>query len=66
MDLFSRKIVGWTMRGHMQVELVAVRPDHGDPPAASGGWIDPSLRSRRAQYASRDYRAALSPESSDQ
>lgn len=22
-----------------------IRPDHGDPPAAAGAWIDPSLRS---------------------
>jgi hypothetical protein len=46
MDLFSRKIVGWAMRDHMQVRLV--RADHGDPPAAARARIEPPLRSRRA------------------
>jgi transposase InsO family protein len=59
MDLFSRKIVGWAMRDHMQVELVSSaltmaiqqrRPD--------GELIHHS--DRGVQYASHDYRALLS------
>ncbi len=58
MDLFSRKIVGWAMRNHMQVELtssaltMAVRQQR---PGA--GLIHHS--DRGVQYASREYRAAL-------
>jgi putative transposase len=58
MDLFSRKIVGWAMRNHMQVELtssaltMAVRQQR---PGA--GLIHHS--DRGVQYASRQYRAAL-------
>jgi transposase InsO family protein len=58
MDLFSRKIVGWAMRDHMQVELVssalamAIRQQR---PGA--GLIHHS--DRGVQYASHDYRAAL-------
>jgi transposase InsO family protein len=59
MDLFSRKIVGWAMRDHMQVELVSSaltmaicqqRPE--------AGLIHHS--DRGVQYASQDYRAVLS------
>ena len=58
MDMFSRKIVGWAMRDHMQVELPSValamaikqqRPQHG--------LIHHS--DRGVQYASRAYRDAL-------
>jgi transposase InsO family protein len=58
MDLFSRKIVGWAMRDHMQVELtssaltMAVRQQR---PGA--GLIHHS--DRGVQYASREYRGAL-------
>jgi transposase InsO family protein len=58
MDLFSRKIVGWAMRDHMQVELassaltMAVRQRQ---PGA--GLIHHS--DRGVQYASHGYRAAL-------
>jgi transposase InsO family protein len=58
MDLFSRKIVGWAMRDHMQVELassaltMAVRQQQ---PGA--GLIHHS--DRGVQYASHGYRAAL-------
>ncbi len=46
-DLFSRKIVGWAMRDHMQVDLASsALTIH--PAAEAEGWIDPSLRSRRA------------------
>jgi putative transposase len=58
MDLFSRKIVGWAMRDHMQVELASTaltmavqqqRPQHG--------LIHHS--DRGVQYASHAYRDAL-------
>jgi transposase InsO family protein len=58
MDMFSRKIVGWAMRDHMQVELPSAalamaitqqRPQHG--------LIHHS--DRGVQYASRAYRDAL-------
>jgi putative transposase len=58
MDLFSRKIIGWAMRDHMQVELtssaltMAVRQQR---PGA--GLVHHS--DRGVQYASREYRAAL-------
>jgi len=58
MDLFSRKIVGWAMRDHMQVELassaltMAVRQRLPDT-----GLIHHS--DRGVQYASHGYRAAL-------
>lgn len=59
MDLFSRKIVGWAMRDHMQVELassalkMAIQQQH-----PQAGLIHHS--DRGVQYASQDYRAALS------
>jgi transposase InsO family protein len=59
MDLFSRKIVGWAMRDHMQVELassalkMAIQQQHPQP-----GLIHHS--DRGVQYASQDYRAVLS------
>src|SRR5215470_5123180 len=59
MDLFSRKIVGWCMRDHMQVGLVssaltmAIRQQRPE-----AGLIHHS--DRGVQYASQDYRAVLS------
>lgn len=59
MDLFSRKIVGWAMCDHMQVELVssaltmAIRQQRPEP-----GLIHHS--DRGVQYASQHYRAVLS------
>lgn len=59
MDLFSRKIVGWAMRDHMQVELassaltMAIRQQR-----PQAGLIHHS--DRGVQYASHDYRAVLS------
>jgi putative transposase len=59
MDLFSRKIVGWAMRDHMQVELassaltMAIRQRR-----PSAGLIHHS--DRGVQYAAHDYRAILS------
>lgn len=59
MDLFSRKIAGWAMRDHMQVELassaltMAIRQQRPEP-----GLIHHS--DRGVQYASQDYRAVLS------
>src|SRR6185437_9826244 len=59
MDLFSRKIVGWAMRDHMQVELVSaaltMAIQQRRPPA---GLIHHS--DRGVQYASHAYRDALS------
>ncbi|MBB4264386.1 transposase InsO family protein [Bradyrhizobium sp. CIR3A] len=59
MDLFSRKIVGWAMRDHIQVELassalkMAIQQRH-----PKTGLIHHS--DRGVQYASQDYRAVLS------
>ena len=59
MDIFSRKIVGWAMRNHMQVELassaltMAIRQQR-----PQAGLIHHS--DRGVQYASQDYRAVLS------
>nr|WP_235984143.1 IS3 family transposase [Bradyrhizobium australiense] len=59
MDLFSRKIVGWAMRDHMQVELasavLAMAIQQQRPPAGLVHHSD-----RGVQYASRAYRDALS------
>ncbi len=58
MDLFSRKIVGWAMRDHMQVELassaLAMAIQQQQPQA---GLIHHS--DRGVQYASHAYRDAL-------
>lgn len=59
MDLFSRKIVGWAMRDHMQVELASsalTMAIHQQRPQA--GLIHHS--DRGVQYASHAYRDALS------
>jgi putative transposase len=59
MDLFSRKIVGWAMRDHMQVELASTALTmaiHQQRPQA--GLIHHS--DRGVQYASHAYRDALS------
>jgi putative transposase len=59
MDLFSRKIVGWVMRDHMQVDLASsalTMAIQQQKPKA--GLIHHS--DRGVQYASHDYRAALS------
>ncbi|WP_407080474.1 DDE-type integrase/transposase/recombinase [Bradyrhizobium roseum] len=48
MDLFSRKIVGWAMRDHMQVELASAVLTMAIEPAAPAGRTDPPLRPRRA------------------
>jgi putative transposase len=59
MDQFSRKIVGWAMRDHMRVELASsaleMAIQRQRPPA---GLIHHS--DRGVQYASHDYREALS------
>jgi len=59
MDIFSRKIVGWAMQDHMQVELVSAAltmATRQQRPQA--GLIHHS--DRGVQYASRAYRSALS------
>jgi putative transposase len=59
MDLFSRKIVGWAMRDHLRAELassaLAMAIERQRPHT---GLIHHS--DRGVQYASHDYRAALS------
>ena len=58
MDLYSRKIVGWTMRDHLRTELassaLAMAIQRQRPTA---GLIHHS--DRGVQYAAHDYRAAL-------
>jgi transposase InsO family protein len=59
MDLFSRKIVGWAMRDHLRTELAAsalTMAIQRQQPAA--GLIHHS--DHGVQYASHDYRDALS------
>lgn len=58
MDLYSRKIVGWAMRDHLRTELASTALTMAiqqQRPAA--GLIHHS--DRGVQYASHDYRAAL-------
>jgi putative transposase len=58
MDLFSRKIVGWAMRDHMQVELASSSLTMAIRQRQPGtGLIHHS--DRGVQYASYEYRAAL-------
>jgi transposase InsO family protein len=58
LDLFSRKIVGWAMRGHMRAQLtiaaLTMAIQRQKPPP---GLIHHSDRGR--QYAAADYRKAL-------
>jgi putative transposase len=59
MDLFSRKIVGWAMRDHMQVELASAALTMAiQQQRPQAGLIHHS--DRGVQYASRAYRDALS------
>jgi transposase InsO family protein len=58
MDLFSRKIVGWAMRDHMQVELASSALTMAVRQRQPGtGLIHHS--DRGVQYASYEYRATL-------
>lgn len=58
MDLFSRKIVGWAMRDHMQVELASAALTMAiNQQRPQDGLIHHS--DRGVQYASRPYRNAL-------
>jgi putative transposase len=58
MDLFSRKIVGWAMRDHMQVELASAALTMAiQQQRPQAGLIHHS--DRGVQYASRTYRNAL-------
>ena len=41
--LFSRKIVGWSMRDHLRPELAATRANDGGPAAAGSHWAHPSF-----------------------
>ena len=59
LDLFSRRVVGWSMAEHMRTELVttALEAALGQRIPASTGLVFHS--DRGSQYASTDYRAAL-------
>lgn len=58
MDLFSRKIVGWAMRDHMQVELASAALTMAiQQQRPQAGLIHHS--DRGVQYASRTYRNVL-------
>jgi putative transposase len=58
LDLFSRKIVGWAMRDHMQVELtiaaLTMAIQRQNPPSGLLHHSD-----RGSQYAAADYRKVL-------
>lgn len=58
-DLFSRRVVGWSMAEHMRTELVstALEAALGQRIPATAGLVFHS--DRGSQYASTDYRAAL-------
>lgn len=58
-DLFSRRVVGWSMADHMRTELVltALEAALGQRQASSQGLIFHS--DRGSQYASKDYQMAL-------
>lgn len=58
-DLFSRRVVGWSMADHMRTELVldALRAALGSRTPHPGGLVFHS--DRGSQYAAGDYRAAL-------
>jgi putative transposase len=59
LDLFSRRVVGWSMADHMRTELVlnALNSALGQRIPAQTGLVFHS--DRGSQYASHDYRAAL-------
>ena len=58
-DLFSRRVVGWSMAGHMRTELVitALEAALGQRVPSQTGLVFHS--DRGSQYASRDYQDAL-------
>lgn len=58
-DLFSRRVVGWSMAEHLRTEVVlsALEAALGQRQPAEAGLLFHS--DRGSQYASRDYRAAL-------
>jgi putative transposase len=58
-DLFSRKVVGWSMADHMCTDLVLTALDSalGQPIPAQSGLVFHS--DRGSQYASSDYRSTL-------
>jgi putative transposase len=58
-DLFSRKVVGWSMADHMRTDLVLTALDAalGQRIPAQSGLVFHS--DRGSQYASADYRSAL-------
>ena len=67
MDLFSRNIVGWAMRDHMQVGLVSSASTMAFQQQQPEAGLTLSLRSRRAIRRTRLSRGSCpSPASSDQ
>jgi putative transposase len=58
-DLFSRRVVGWSMADHMRTDLVltALEASLGQRIPAQSGLVFHS--DRGSQYASSDYRSAL-------
>lgn len=58
-DLFSRRVVGWSMADHMRVDLVlgALAAALGKRVPSAAGLVFHS--DRGSQYAAKDYRAAL-------
>ncbi len=58
-DLFSRRVVGWSMADHMRTELVltALQAALGQRTPANAGLVFHS--DRGSQYASADYQSAL-------
>lgn len=59
LDLFSRRVVGWSMAEHMRVDLVlgALEAALGKRVPSAAGLVFHS--DRGSQYAAKDYRAAL-------
>ncbi|WP_347279985.1 DDE-type integrase/transposase/recombinase [Leptolyngbya sp. FACHB-60] len=59
MDLFSRRVVGWSMAEHMRTELLltALKAALGQRQPALSGLLFHSDRS--SQYASGEYKGAL-------
>jgi putative transposase len=59
LDLFSRRVIGWSMADHMRTDLVlnALQSALGQRIPATAGLVFHS--DRGSQYASHDYRAAL-------
>jgi hypothetical protein len=53
MGPFSRKIVGWAMQEHMQVELVSAAPKKWSFASRSPASSNPALRATSSRKGSR-------------